>query len=53
MRRPSLSAARGGTTAIVIGVQSRTADFKETERYAQPGGEAWCGRHHLYRSARQ
>jgi dihydrodipicolinate synthase/N-acetylneuraminate lyase len=30
-----LSAARGGTTAIVIGVQSRTADFKETERYAR------------------
>ena len=29
-----LSAAKGGTTAIVIGVQSRTADFKETERYA-------------------
>jgi len=29
-----LSAARGGTTAIVIGVQSRTSDFKETERYA-------------------
>jgi len=29
-----ISAARGGTTAIVIGVQSRTADFKETERYA-------------------
>jgi dihydrodipicolinate synthase/N-acetylneuraminate lyase len=30
-----LSAARGGTTAIAIGVQSRTADFKETERYAE------------------
>ena len=30
-----ISAARGGTTAIVIGVQSRTADFKETERYAK------------------
>src|SRR3984885_35918 len=30
-----VSAARGGTTAIVIGVQSRTADFKETERYAR------------------
>jgi dihydrodipicolinate synthase/N-acetylneuraminate lyase len=30
-----LSAAHGGTTAIVIGVQSRTADFKETERYAR------------------
>jgi dihydrodipicolinate synthase/N-acetylneuraminate lyase len=29
-----ISAARGGTTAIVIGVQSRTADFKESERYA-------------------
>jgi dihydrodipicolinate synthase/N-acetylneuraminate lyase len=30
-----LSAARGGATAILIGVQSRTADFKETERYAR------------------
>src|SRR6202167_2943304 len=30
-----IAAARGGTTAIVIGVQSRTADFKETERYAK------------------
>ncbi len=30
-----ISAAHGGTTAIVIGVQSRTADFKETERYAK------------------
>ena len=30
-----LSAARGGTTAIVIGVQSRTADLHETERYAK------------------
>ena len=30
-----VSAARSGTTAIVIGVQSRTADFKETERYAR------------------
>jgi dihydrodipicolinate synthase/N-acetylneuraminate lyase len=29
-----MSAARGGSTAIVIGVQSRTADFEETERYA-------------------
>src|SRR5271163_4193328 len=29
-----VSAARGGSTAIVIGVQSRTADFAETERYA-------------------
>lgn len=29
------SAARGGSTAIVIGVQSRTADFAETERYAK------------------
>jgi 2-keto-3-deoxy-L-arabinonate dehydratase len=28
-----VSAARGGATAIVIGVQSRTADFNETERY--------------------
>src|SRR5258707_4420349 len=26
-----ISAAHGGNTAIVIGVQSRTADFKETE----------------------
>jgi len=25
----------GGATAIVIGVQSRTADFSETERYAR------------------
>lgn len=30
-----VSAAQGGTTAIVIGVQSRTADFNETERYAR------------------
>ena len=30
-----LSAAHGGSTAIVIGVQSRTADFAETERYAK------------------
>jgi 4-hydroxy-tetrahydrodipicolinate synthase len=30
-----ITAARGGATAIVIGVQSRTADFKETERYAK------------------
>ena len=30
-----ISAARGGTTAIVIGVQSRTGDFKETGRYAK------------------
>ena len=30
-----VSAARGGATAIVIGVQSRTADFSETERYAR------------------
>jgi len=29
------AAARGGSTAIVIGVQSRTADFAETERYAK------------------
>jgi dihydrodipicolinate synthase/N-acetylneuraminate lyase len=30
-----ISAARGGTTATVIGVQSRTGDFEETERYAK------------------
>ncbi len=30
-----VSAARGGATAIVIGVQSHTADFKETRRYAE------------------
>ena len=30
-----LSAAKGGTTAVVIGVQSKTADFAETERYAK------------------
>lgn len=30
-----VSAARGGSTAIVIGVQSRTADFAETQRYAE------------------
>src|ERR1700730_10249714 len=30
-----VSAARGGATALVIGVQSRTADFNETERYAR------------------
>src|ERR1700754_5148354 len=30
-----ISAAKGGATAIVIGVQSRTADFNETERYAR------------------
>ena len=30
-----ISAARGGATAIVIGVQSRTADFAETRRYAE------------------
>ena len=30
-----VTAARGGATAIVIGVQSRTADFKETRRYAE------------------
>jgi dihydrodipicolinate synthase/N-acetylneuraminate lyase len=29
-----LSAAKGGSTAIVIGVQSKTADFDETARYA-------------------
>lgn len=30
-----LGAAKGGSTAIVIGVQSKTADFSETERYAK------------------
>jgi dihydrodipicolinate synthase/N-acetylneuraminate lyase len=30
-----LGAAKGGKTAIVIGVQSKTADFKETERYVK------------------
>jgi dihydrodipicolinate synthase/N-acetylneuraminate lyase len=30
-----IAAARGGSTAIVIGVQSRTADFAETARYAK------------------
>ena len=30
-----ISAARGGATAIVIGVQSHTGDFSETERYAK------------------
>ncbi len=30
-----LSAAKGGTTAVVIGVQSKTADFAESERYAK------------------
>jgi dihydrodipicolinate synthase/N-acetylneuraminate lyase len=30
-----ITAAKGGKTAIVIGVQSHTADFKETERYAK------------------
>src|SRR5882757_10536826 len=35
-----LSAARGGSTAIVIGVQSRTADFAETERYAKHAEKA-------------
>ena len=29
------AAAKGGSTAIVIGVQSNTADFKESERYAK------------------
>jgi dihydrodipicolinate synthase/N-acetylneuraminate lyase len=29
------SAARGGSTAVVIGVQSKTADIKETGRYAK------------------
>lgn len=28
-------AAQGGSTAVVIGVQSKTADFAETERYAR------------------
>jgi dihydrodipicolinate synthase/N-acetylneuraminate lyase len=30
-----IDAARGGSTCIVIGVQSRTADFAETARYAK------------------
>jgi dihydrodipicolinate synthase/N-acetylneuraminate lyase len=30
-----LSAAKGGSTAVVIGVQSKTADFAESERYAK------------------
>ena len=30
-----LSAAKGGPTAVVIGVQSKTADFAESERYAK------------------
>jgi dihydrodipicolinate synthase/N-acetylneuraminate lyase len=30
-----MAAAKGGSTAIVIGVQSNTADLKETERYAK------------------
>jgi dihydrodipicolinate synthase/N-acetylneuraminate lyase len=30
-----LSAAKGGSTAVVIGVQSKTADFAESERYAR------------------
>jgi dihydrodipicolinate synthase/N-acetylneuraminate lyase len=30
-----LSAAKGGSTAVVIGVQSKTADFAESERYAE------------------
>jgi dihydrodipicolinate synthase/N-acetylneuraminate lyase len=29
------AAAKGGSTAVVIGVQSRTADIEETRRYAQ------------------
>jgi dihydrodipicolinate synthase/N-acetylneuraminate lyase len=29
------SAAKGGSTAVVIGVQSKTADFAESERYAK------------------
>jgi dihydrodipicolinate synthase/N-acetylneuraminate lyase len=30
-----VSAARGTRTAVVIGVQSKNSDFRETERYAQ------------------
>jgi dihydrodipicolinate synthase/N-acetylneuraminate lyase len=30
-----VSAAKGGSTAIVLGVQSKTADFAETQRYAR------------------
>ncbi len=30
-----VSASRGSNTAVVIGVQSKTGDFKETERYAK------------------
>jgi dihydrodipicolinate synthase/N-acetylneuraminate lyase len=30
-----ISAGKGGATSVVIGVQSRTADFAETARYAQ------------------
>jgi dihydrodipicolinate synthase/N-acetylneuraminate lyase len=30
-----VSAGRGGSTAIVIGVQSKTGDLEETERYAK------------------
>lgn len=30
-----VSAAKGGPTAIVLGVQSKTADFEETARYAR------------------
>ena len=30
-----LEAARGGPTAVIIGVQSRTGDFAEIERYAR------------------
>ena len=30
-----LAAGKGGATALVIGVQSRTADMKEVERYAK------------------
>jgi len=30
-----LSASKGGSTAVVIGVQSKTADFAESERYAR------------------
>jgi dihydrodipicolinate synthase/N-acetylneuraminate lyase len=31
----SVQAARGGKTAVIIGVQSRTGDFAEIERYAR------------------
>ena len=40
-----VSAAKGGRRRLFLGVQSKTADFKETERYAQgtaeePGADA-------------